>query len=223
MIQIALAEDHIATMHRFEKFINNTSNCKLVLKAFDGQDLLIKINTQKDIPDIILVDINMPMIDGIAITYYLKLQFPSIKVIGLSTYCDENSIYNIISNGAAGFVMKALAENILSNAINRVFNNEIYTDERAEFNEVDIQKMLTKRNVRFHHSNEFNLTTRERTFIILNATLLSFEQIAEIMFVEPKTIQTYFERVSKKLNVRNRQALTLFSLQNGLAAIANFN
>jgi DNA-binding NarL/FixJ family response regulator len=223
MIQIALVEDHIPSMNRFEKFINNTSNCILVLKAFDGQDLLIKMHTQKELPDIILVDINMPMIDGIAITYYLKLHFPSIKVIGLSTYCDENIIYNIIANGAAGFVMKALAENVLDNAIHKVFNHEIYVDERAEFNEVDIQKIVAKRKIRFHNADSFTLTTRERTFIMLNATLLSFEQIAEIMFVEPKTIQTYFERVSKKLNTKTRQALMIFSLQNGLAAIANFH
>ena len=164
----------------------------------------------------------MPVIDGMAAAYYLKLHYPSIKLIGLSTYSDENSIKNMILNGADGFVMKALAENILQEAINAVLLHNTYTDTRIDVDQQQISAVLIKRKERLLTENLFDLTKRERTFIMLNATLLSFEQIAEAMFIEPKTVQNYYDRISKKLNLHNRQAITLFSLQNGLAAIANY-
>jgi DNA-binding NarL/FixJ family response regulator len=164
----------------------------------------------------------MPVIDGMAVTYYLKLHYPSIKLIGLSTYCDENIIENMILNGADGFVMKALAEDILEEAVTTVLLNKLYIDRRIEVDEQKIKAVLTKRRERLLFENRFDLTNRERTFIMLNATTLSFEQIAEAMFIEPKTVQSYYDRISNKLSLRNRQAITLFSLQNGLAAIANY-
>ena len=95
-----------------------------------------------------------------------------------------------------------------------------YLYNRIEVDQEQIKLTLYKRKKRIE--NELGLTKREKTFLILNATTLTYKQIAEIMYVEHKTIQTYYDRISKKLNLRSRQSLTIFSLQNGLATIANY-
>lgn len=223
MKTIALAEDYAPTLKRFADYFKTLQqDYKVVIQALNGHDLILKINTLQQLPDVILIDINMPIIDGMSVAYYLKLHHPSIKLIGLSTYSDENSIKNMILSGADGFVMKALAENVLQEAIKSVLLNELYIDRRIEIDIQQINTVLVKRNERFLNENAFDLTKRERTFIMLNATLLSFEQIAEVMFVSPKTVQSYYDRISRKLNLHNRQAMTFFSLQNGLATIANY-
>jgi DNA-binding NarL/FixJ family response regulator len=222
MITIALAEDNVLTLKRFADYFKVYQDYKIVIEAYNGHDLILKINLLKHLPDIILTDINMPVIDGTAVAYYLKLHFPSIKVIGLSNYSDETSVKNIILSGADGFVMKALAENVLEDAIRVVLLNKIYIDKRIEVDQQQINKALNKRKERFLKENLFDLTKRERTFLMLNATLLSYDQIAEAMFIETKTVQSYYDQISKKLNLHNRQALTLFSLQNGLASIAYY-
>ena len=162
----------------------------------------------------------MPVMDGIAVTYYLKYNYLYFKIIGLSNYFDENSVGNMLLSGADGFIMKALAETIMEDAVQTVMRNEIFIDNRMEIDQQHVTSVLN--NFKKVTQVEFGLTERERTFIILNATTLTYRQIAEIMFVETKTIQTYYDRISKKLKLSSRQALTLFSLQNGLATLANY-
>lgn len=220
MYTIALADDHLPTLKRFADYFKNLQGYHTVIEAVNGHDLILKINCLKQLPDIVLIDINMPVIDGIAVTYYLRIHYPSIKLIGLSNYGDENSLRDMLLSGADGFIMKALAETFLQEAVEIVMSNKMFIDQRMKVDQQQVTLTLSKRKERIE--SEFDLTKRERTFLILNATTLTYGQIAETMFVERKTIQTYYDRISKKLNINSRQSLTLFSLQNGLATIADY-
>lgn len=222
MITIALAEDHAPTLKRFVDYFKDFKNYKVVVEASNGYDLILKLNSLKQLPDIVLIDINMPVIDGMAVCYYLKIEHPSIKLIGLSNYSDENCIENMILSGADGYILKAAAENVLQDAIETVLSNNIYIDTRVKTDKQQINDVLARRKERLSTENVFKLTKRERTFIMLNATSLSYEQIAKTMFVETKTIHSYYDRISKKLDLHNRQSITLFSLQNGLAVLARY-
>ena len=223
ILTIALVEDDLRTMQRFKDYFKFFDKYKVIIESCNGHDLIHQLNSVRILPDIVLIDINMPVMDGASITYYLRYHYPSIKLIGLSNYSDENNIKNMLLSGADGFVIKAMAEEVLEEAIHLIMLSKIYIDKRMSLNEDQLIGILEKRKERLTIENVFDLTTRERTFIMLNATTLSYEQIAETMFVETKTVHTYYDRISKKLNLHTRQALTLFSLQNGLAAIANFN
>lgn len=222
MITIALAEDHAPTLKRFVDYFKDLKDYKVVVEASNGYDLILKLNSLKQLPDIVLIDINMPVIDGMAVCYYLKIEHPSIKLIGLSNYSDESSIVNMILSGADGYLIKAAAENVIHDALETVQRNNIYIDTRVKTDQQQISALLIRRKERLSNENVFNLTKRERTFIMLNATSLSYEQIAETMFVETKTIHSYYDRISKKLDLHNRQSITLFSLQNGLAVLARY-
>ena len=222
-INIAIADDHVPTLNRLNSYFGKNKAVNICLQAVNGYDLILKTANTKNVPEIILLDINMPVIDGVSASFYLNYHFPDIKIIGLSVYDDLNMITNVIITGASGYVLKANMETVLDEAILSVHQGNIYFDPRIDLDDKQKQVILAKRE---RHDpakeNSFGLTPREATFVILNATSLSYDQIARIMFVETKTIQTYFDRVSKKLNVSSRQALTIFSIQNGLSKLANY-
>jgi DNA-binding NarL/FixJ family response regulator len=226
MYTIALADDHAPTLKRFADFFKNLPEYTTVVEAVNGHDLILKIKCLEQLPDIVLIDINMPVIDGVAVTHYLRVYYPSIKLIGLSNYGDENSLRDMLLSGANGFVMKALSETILQEAVEAVMNNKVFIDKRMGIDQQQVKFILHKQKEKKERikriKNEFGLTDRELAFIILNATTLSYGQIAETMYVETKTVHTYFSRASKKFNISNRQALTIYSLQNGLASIADY-
>jgi DNA-binding NarL/FixJ family response regulator len=119
-----------------------------------------------------------------------------------------------------------LSETILQEAVEAVVTNKKYIDQRMEIDEQQVKCILYQQKERKERikriKNEFGLTDREITFLILNATSLTYDQIGETMYVETKTVHTYFSRASKKFNISNRQALTIYSLQNGLASIADY-
>jgi DNA-binding NarL/FixJ family response regulator len=165
----------------------------------------------------------MPIMDGVAVTYYLKLFYASAKVIGISVYSDENTLKDILYSNANGYIMKGLAETVLDEAIATVLKGGLYIDTRLDIDPDKLDNILANRKKIIEKENSFELTRSERQFVILNATPLTYEQIARTMFVEPQIIQNLYERVSKKLNVFGREALTLFSLRNGLTRMVDFN
>jgi DNA-binding NarL/FixJ family response regulator len=220
MYTIALADDHAPTLKRFADYFNNLQGYNTIVEAVNGHDLILKIKSLQQLPDIVFIDINMPVIDGIAVTYYLRVHYPSIKLVGLSNYGGETSLRGMLLSGADGFIMKALAETVLQEAVKIIMSNKIFIDKRMEVDPQQVKFFLRKRKQR--EMSKPDLTDREITFLILSATSLTYGQIGETMYVEHKTIQTYFSRVSKKFNISNRQALTIYSLQNGLASIADY-
>ncbi len=221
MIRIAIADDRLPALRDFIRCIEQCPETELVFCAKDGHDLILQMNTREKIPDIIFVDINMPFIDGMAVTYFLKFNYPAVKVIGLSVYDDAETIRSMIESGARGYVLKADPQSVFVNAVHTVMAGNKYIDARIELNVQDYEMIFAENSGTDNHI--YGLTPRERTFIILNATTLTYMQIAELMFVETKTIQTYFDRVAKKLNLCSRQALTIFSIQNGLAKVARLS
>lgn len=223
MPTIAIADDHIPTLKRFSNYFQKQEGYNVSVEAVDGHDLLIKLNALQQLPDIILVDINMPVMDGVAVTYYLKLYYPSVKVIGVSVYSDEDTLKDILYCSANGYVMKGLAETVLLDAVNSVLRGELFIDHRIDIEPDKIEQILINRKKITENEDSFELTKPERQFVILNATPLTYEQIAQTMFVEIQTIQNYYEHVSKKLNVYGRESLTLFSLRNGLTRMVDFN
>ncbi|WP_315821234.1 response regulator transcription factor [Paraflavitalea speifideaquila] len=190
----------------------------------NGYDLMLKMNSAKNLPEVVLLDINMPVVDGVCVAFYLSYHFPQVKIIALSTYDSLKMIVNIMHSGTVGYLLKTNMESLLDEAISQVLAGKVFLDPRIELDEQQLYNLVVKKHENsFKKGNAFGLTAREATFVILNATMLTYDQIAKIMFVETKTIQTYFDRVSKKLNLNSRQALTIYSIQNGLSKLAFYS
>lgn len=220
MKNIALVDYHQDTEPIFESFFQKSPFFDFVMKENNGFDFLMKLTREKKLPHVVFINVNLPMIDGIAITHYLKHHYPSIKIIGISNVYTEDIVKQMIFAGASGYLVRDNLGAFLKVALEDIFNRNFYLDERIGLDEHFKNKLRDYVLDPVEKIHSFGLTERERTFVILNATVLSYEQIARIMFVEPKTLETYFDRVSKKLNTTNRQSLAIFSLQNRLARIA---
>lgn len=220
MYRIVLADDHLPTLQRFELFLKK-EGFTVDAKVENGYGLVKYFKTTTRLPDLALVDINMPVMDGIAVTYYLKIHFPSVKVIALSVYGDERTVSDALLSLADGYVIKAFCEKVLPGAIASVMQGQVYIDRGAEMDAKKINYLFAMRK-KNESDTIVELSLREREFAMLNATPLSYAQIGELMCIETKSVEAYCEKVAKKLGVNSRHALALTCLQNGLARMADF-
>lgn len=219
MKKIALVDGSVdSSLIRDSVVINHLFGYWMV--ADSGFDFLIQLSQEKRLPDIAFINVNLLLIDGIALTHYIHQHYPSIKVIGFSNEHSEEIIRQVLYAGASGFVIRSNLKTLMIHAAEMVIDNGIYLDEQINLGKDFANRILSIHKKINTQKNDFGLTEREKTFVILNATALSYDQIARIMFIERKSLDTYFDRVSKKLNITSRQALAIFSIQNRLAKIA---
>lgn len=219
MITIGFVEDNSSVRTEITRILSRESEFKVLVKATDGYELLNYLYTQKMLPDVLLVDINIPRIDGIALTDFITDNFPAIKVIGVSSYTENDIVEDLFACGGWGYVFKLALHNIPT-AINAVMNNDVYIDPNIDFNGELRAALVSKRLENKSVKKELGITKREGTFISLTATDLEYNEIAQLMFVERKTLDRFFSNISKKIEVKNRHNLVLFSIRHGLTKIA---
>ncbi|RTL48569.1 MAG: response regulator [Sphingobacteriales bacterium] len=224
MAAIVLAEDNITFLDKFSSWLLREPGHAMLYFARNGMDLLQQIIAKKPLPDIILMDVEMPIIDGIEATSFIKDQFPSIKIIGLTSHSTDGMAIHALVSGMDAFVGKALAEYILPEAIETVLKGKLFIDTRLEFNIDYILETVKKRKeiIAGYRNALPTLTHKEMAFIILAATSLKYKQVAELMNLSEKSVHGYFEAVSNKLKLTSRQHLTLFAHQHGLTHMADY-
>lgn len=232
---IAVADDYAKSYNTTIDWLKK-QGFTVLFHAKSGHELLKQLNTQKVLPNMILMDIKMKPIDGCAATYYIKHHYPAIKTIALSGYLDATIVKQVIVCGADGYINKAKKEEILREALDEVVSGNNYIDPRFldVFKEISLQSIYsTKEKFWKKHTatatdtdtdtDTKRLTAREKTFIMLAATQLNNYEIAELMNITVRTVETMFTRVSKKLDLKSHKELLLFALQNGMAVNADFS
>jgi DNA-binding NarL/FixJ family response regulator len=130
MLKIALVDDHVPTLERFKNYFSKQADITICFSSESGLECIRKLNKEKILPDYILLDINMPKIDGIALSFYIKYKYQNIKVIHLTSYETEEVIRQSIVSKADGLIIKAMAESILYKFLFSFMCDEFYIDER---------------------------------------------------------------------------------------------
>ena len=153
--------------------------------------------------DIILMDINMPIMNGIETTKWLKENFPNVHVLALSVEDDEKTILEMIKSGAGGYLLKDVDKNILENALLTILETRIY-----------YTKLVNEAILHSLNKEKEQLKDTEITFLKLICTELTYKEIADKMHLSPKTIDGYRDQLFVKLNVKNRIGLVLFAIKN---------
>ncbi|HUQ97097.1 MAG TPA: response regulator transcription factor [Chitinophagaceae bacterium] len=214
-IKVALVDDHVLLRKGLAGLITNLGY-NIHLECDNGNELMQKLKSS-DAPDIVLMDINMPEMDGYQTTLWLKKTHPLIRVLALSMYDDEASIIRMIKNGAKGYIVKDADPLLLKTAIDTVISKGFYYSE-----------MVTGRLVHsVQHMDEeesdttelLKLNEREIQFLKLASTEMTYKEIAEKMFLSARTIDGYRDALFEKLNIKSRVGLVLYAIRNKIVQV----
>lgn len=220
MLTIAVIDDIEKWLLIVENHIKNIKNCSLLVKANDGIDFINWCYHHKQLPDIALVDVEMPKMDGVQLTDFLTEQFATVKVIAISSYAHKEAVIDMIACGAYGYVSKMNNMKNLSNAIIAVIEGNVYIDPVLEIKDINREHLMGERKKQKHVYGESILTLKQKAMIALYTTTASQKEIATTLSISQKTVENQVRNISDILKVSSRQAFTLMSIRNGLTKVA---
>lgn len=212
-VTVAIADDHSLLRNALAKLINTFEGYSIVIEADNGKQLRDKI-LQHPIPDIVMLDVNMPEMDGFETTQWLHKNYPQIKVMALSMLSDERTIIKMFRLGAQGYLLKNTDPEELHTALNSLMSKNVYLSE-----------FVSGKLVSGLHQNadqpetEAILNEREREFLRWTCSELSYKEIAEKMFVSPRTVDDYRQALFNKLKVHSRVGLVMYAIKNSIVEI----
>lgn len=210
-IKIAIVDDHKLVSKALENMISFNPDFEVMMTCYNGQDFIDELREMKKHPDVVLMDINMPIKNGIETTAELSRIFPNLKVIALTMEDNESTIIKMLTAGAKGYLLKDMSPDILFDAINIVHEKGIfYTDLVTQ----SLLKIKSEEKI-MGELNE-SLKDREVEFIKLACSELTYKDIAEEMCLSPRTIDGYRDSVFVKLNVKTRVGIVLFAIKHNI-------
>lgn len=215
-IQLFVVDDHPIFVDGIVNLLKDTPGFEIIGTASNGQEFLDKIKSRQ--PDIVLMDINMPVMDGIEATKELKLHYPKVKVIALTMFNDIRFIKDLLETGAKGYVLKNISREDLIKAIHTVSEGKPFLDftvqekvissmsatDEDEFDEKEADAMVQ------------NITSRELEILQLIALGLTSQDISQKLFISKNTVETHRKNLLAKLNVKNTASLLKFAYKKGL-------
>ena len=210
-IKIAIVDDHKLVSKALENMISFNSNFQVIMNCFNGQDFLDHLRTNANHPDVILMDINMPIKNGIETTEEISREFPNLKVIALTMEDNESTIIKMLRAGAKGYLLKDMSPDILFDAINIVHEKGIF------YTDLVTQSLLNiKTEEKLMYDLNGSIKERELEFMKLACSELTYREIADKMCLSPRTIDGYRDSLFTKLNVKTRVGIVLFAIKHNL-------
>lgn len=213
--KIVIVDDHNLFADSLKGLINNFNNFEVQYCLTNGQELIDHLTPKSEFPDIVLLDINMPVMNGIQTMTWLSQNQPNLKVLALSMDDSEETIIKMLRHGAKGYLLKDIHPEELEKALNQVIEKGFYYTEKVS-NSLISSLHLPADEI---DNSPIDLNEREKKFLKLACTDKTYREIADIMFLSPKTIDGYRENVFKKFKVGNRIGLVLHAIKNGFIEI----
>lgn len=202
---VVIVEDYILLSQAISELVNAFQNFEVVYICKNGKELITKLKAVETKPDIVLMDVNMPIMNGIEATQYLTEHYPSIHVIALSVVEEDQTIIKMLKAGAKGYLLKDVEKKTLEFALNEVIANGYYHTKNVSDILINSLNQDT--------SKYMELKDREIEFIKLVCTELTYKEIADKMFLSPKTIDGYRDSLFEKLQVKNRIGLVVYAIK----------
>lgn len=222
-IKIGIVDDHKLFRKGLITLINlaDQHNYLVVLEAGSGKDMIRKLD-KKAMPDILLLDIDMPDMDGYETMVWLKANQPNISVLVVSMVDSDDSITRMVRLGVKGYLSKDIEVEDIHQALQAISNKGFYytdflTGKLIDGLQNDVKKIDGGEISEQMVSSQIN--ENERKFIELACSELKYDEIAEKMFLSPKTIDGYRAAIFNKFNLKNRSGLILFAIKNNLVKI----
>ncbi|WP_456312233.1 response regulator transcription factor [Pseudomonas shirazensis] len=209
--KIIIVDDHLLFSQSLELLINSFKDFEVINRFENGKVFINYLQENVDIDvDLILLDVNMPVLDGISTMKWIKENMPDLRVIALSVNDDEEVIIKMITNGAKGYLLKDTSPEIFREAIESVIQKGFY------FTELVSGMLVKKAN---DDSKKINLKEKEIVFIKHACTEKTYKEIASEMCLSPKTIDGYRECLFDKLEIKTRIGLVLYAIKHKIVLV----
>ena len=206
---IVIIDDHVLIANALSTIISGFDDFEVIYTCENGEDFQEKISV-KGTPDLVLLDISMPVMDGFETAKWIKETHPGILIMALSMQDDEASLIKMIKNGAKGYMLKNVYPTELEKALKGIVADGRFFPEWASskiFDSIESNKDTNKEKIK--------LSEREIEFLKYTVTEMNYRQISEKMFCSPRTIENYRDSLFVKLDLKTRVGLAVYALKNG--------
>jgi DNA-binding NarL/FixJ family response regulator len=200
-MKIAIADDHQLFLKSVQLLINDFDACEVIAEAVNGEELLQKFSILNELPDIVLLDVDMPRKNGIDTALEITKLYPSVKIVALSMKDDDATIINMLKAGACAYLLKDMHPVELEKALHQIYEKGYYNADAAN---VNYRRLITKAN-----EVPVKISDKEQQFLQLAGSDLTYKEIADRMCMSVKTIDGYRESLFVKFNVKSRVGMVL--------------
>jgi two-component system invasion response regulator UvrY len=218
--KLAIVDDHKLFREGLTELINEFNNYTVIIEADNGRDLIEQIK-KENLPDIILLDINMKEMDGYETAEWLKENYPEIKIMAVSMYENENAIIRMLKLGARGYVLKDITKKELEKALISLDTKGYYYTELVTGKLVHALRQVDEsgKNTAPNSPGIVSLSAREIEFLKWASTELTYKDIADKMNLSVHTIDGYRDALFEKLSVKSRVGLVLYAIKNKIVLL----
>jgi DNA-binding NarL/FixJ family response regulator len=211
-LNIGIADDHQLFLKSVSILIESFTGFKISVDALNGEVLLKKLEHLHLLPDIILLDVNMPVMDGPKTAAAVSEKFPLIRLVALSMKEDDASVIKMIKNGCCAYLLKDIHPDELEKALMEVYKTGYYN---ADVSNIRYRRLIMKQ----QEEAKLHLSDRELVFLKFACSDLTYRNIAEKMHLAERTIDGYRESIFQKLNVQSRVGMVLEALRRNLVSL----
>jgi len=211
-IKIAIADDYKIFREGLKVGLSADDALQVVLEADNGEELLKALESET--PDVILMDLKMPIMDGMEATKEVRKKYPSVKVLVVSMYEDDKFIIHLMENGANGYLLKNTEPDEIRRSIYAVHENGYYFNDLV--NKALLKKLVLKNNLKPSFNQNVELTEREQEVLKLICEEKTAAEIAKEIYLSPRSVEGIRQRLIEKVGVRNSAGLVMFAVKNGL-------
>lgn len=211
-IRVAIADDHKIFRDGIKMALKEKESLKIIWEAEDGKDLMHKLKIK--LPDVILMDIRMPEIDGINAISMIRREFESIKIIVLTMYDDQEMITKMMEMGANAYLTKTTDPEEIYQAILTCVNDDFYFNELV--NKAVLLKLQHKKTVKQFYPNPVKFSDKEVAILKLIAEDKTTDEISKEIFLSPRTIETIRQNMKQKVGAKTIAGLVMYGMRNKL-------
>ena len=211
-ILIAIADDSKIFREGLKKCIAGDKALEVIFEADNGEDLINSV--EKKQPDVVIIDLKMPIMDGMEATQIIRKRFPIVKVLVVTMYEDDKFIIHLMEIGANGYLLKNTEPDEIRKSIYAVHGNGYYFNDLV--NKALLKKLIMKNNFQpsFHQNIEFS--EREQEVLKMICEEKTAAEIARETFLSPGSVEGIRQRLIEKVGVRNTAGLVMFAIKNGI-------
>ena len=214
-IRVVIADDHPIFLDGFRLLLKDQVDVKLVGEAGNGKDL-VKIVTRER-PDVVITDIKMPELEGIAACRYIKAEFPAIQVIALSMFNEDHLIIEMLEAGASGYILKNTNQQELLTAVKAVYEGDTFYSEATS---KKLQRLIGKSKFDPYKTARYKrLSDREIDVLRLICEQLSTKEIAGKLHLSVRTVESHREHIQEKTGSRNLVGMAIYAIKHGIYEI----